>query len=98
MKSGWFAGNVDSFGPIQMAYKKGDLEGKPLHYHLYSHEYFIILNGYCSIDIEGEKYSLNKGSIIGVEPTEKHIIYDCSPDLETLILMDAYNENDTKFV
>ena len=96
--NGWFSGNVNSFGPIQMAYKKGDLGGKPLHYHLFAYEYFIIQKGYCSIDIEEETYLLEKGSIIVVEPREKHIIYKCSPDLETLILIDAYYENDTKIV
>ena len=97
-KNGWFAGNVDLSGPIQMGYKKGDLGGKPLHYHSYSYEYFIILNGRCSIDIEDKKYSLDKGSIIVVEPNERHILYECSPDLEVFLIMDAYYKNDTIIV
>ena len=42
-----------------------------LHYHEY-HEYYIVLEGDGSLEVEGVNVALQAGSTIMVEPGEKH--------------------------
>ncbi len=93
--NGWFLGNANLGGPIQLAYKKGNNDKKKKHYHSMAHEYFLVLNGTAAIKIEDKEVKLKKGSVVVVEPGEKHWLYDRSSNFEILILMDKFFENDT---
>ena len=92
--SGWFLGNANLGGPLQLAYKKGEIDEVKSHYHSEVYEYFIVLNGTAMITINGKDVQLKKGSVIVVEPGEKHLLKECSSDFELLLLMDKFIEND----
>jgi len=97
-ESGWFLGNANLGGPLQLAYKKGDTEKAKCHYHQKAYEYFIVLNGTAVITIDDEEIMLKKWSVVVVEPGEKHLLTKRSSDFELLLLMDKFIENDTHII
>lgn len=48
-------------------------ETEAYHFHHY-HEYYLILEGFGEMNIEGEMISLEAGTLIMLEPGEKHEI------------------------
>ena len=92
--SGWFLGNANLGGPLQIAIKGYSDEKIDLHYHISTYEYFIILNGKVCITVENIDYELTEGTVFVVEPGEKHLLKDKSSDLKYLIVMDMFREND----
>ena len=68
-----------------------------LHYHDY-HEYYVILEGSGSLEIEGSLVPLNAGSTVMVEPGEKHQVVAVAPTGIRWVIIKERSEPDSKRV
>lgn len=94
----WFLGNANLGGPLQLAYKKGNTKDVKYHYHSEVYEYFIVLNGTAVLTIDNKEIRLTKGTVVVVEPGEKHLLKERSSDFELLLLMDKFVKDDTHII
>ena len=62
-------------------------EYETYHFHAY-HEYYLFLEGFGEMNIEGERISLEAGTLLMVEPGEKHEIVsiDSNQGLQWVII------------
>lgn len=54
--------------------------GEVMHYHDY-HEYYVVLEGKAELVVEGKKVPLNAGTVVMVEPGERHRVVFVDPDV-----------------
>jgi mannose-6-phosphate isomerase-like protein (cupin superfamily) len=72
-------------------------EQKP-HHHPY-HEYYINLDGYGELEVEGEIIPLTPGMVVMVEPGEKHRVVSVCPERGgRWVVVKERSEPDSKFV
>jgi mannose-6-phosphate isomerase-like protein (cupin superfamily) len=53
--------------------------GEVRHYHAY-HEYYLVLEGRGSLEVEGETVPLEPNSLVMVEPGERHRVVWVDPE------------------
>lgn len=53
-------------------------ESEALHYHDY-HEYYVVLEGSAELEVEGELVPLRAGTVVMVEPDERHCVRFVDP-------------------
>lgn len=54
-------------------------DSEVLHYHHY-HEYYVFLEGRAELEVENETVRLRPGTVVMVEPGERHRISYVDPD------------------
>jgi mannose-6-phosphate isomerase-like protein (cupin superfamily) len=68
--------------PVEIGLLPGPLRdvpaGETLHYHDY-HEYYVVLEGSAELEVEGERVPLRGGTVVMVEPGERHRIVFVDP-------------------
>jgi mannose-6-phosphate isomerase-like protein (cupin superfamily) len=55
-------------------------EGEVLHYHDYC-EYYVMLDGFAELEVEGETVPLQADTVVMVEPGERHRVRCVDPDV-----------------
>ena len=68
-----------------------------LHYHNY-HEYYVVLEGDGSLEIEGSIVPLRADSTVMVEPGEKHQVVAVGPAGIRWVIIKERSEPDSKHV
>jgi len=68
-----------------------------LHYHQY-HEYYIILEGSGTLEVEGRDVPLMAGLTVKVEPNERHRIVSVGSDGIRWVIIKERSEPDSKYV
>ena len=65
------------------------------HYHTFSQQYFYILKGKASFELEGETINVEQGERIYIKPKMKHQIRNSTTDdLEFLVISQPATKND----
>jgi len=68
-----------------------------LHYHEY-HEYYVILEGGGSLEVEGSVVALKAGTTVMVEPGERHQVVAIAPTGIRWVIIKERSEPDSKHV
>lgn len=84
-KEGWHLGEAGL--PIQVGVKFGASPFGKKHLHRTMAEYFLLLAGDLSLDVNGEVLEIAPGDLVAVEPGETHTVLHASPDALLLLLM-----------
>lgn len=70
--------------PLEIGFPDGPLLQAPAnevrHFHDY-HEYYVVLEGRAELEVEGETVPLHGGTVMMVEPGEKHRIVAVDPQV-----------------
>jgi mannose-6-phosphate isomerase-like protein (cupin superfamily) len=72
-------------------------ESERLHYHDY-HEYYVVLEGDGSLEVEGSMVPLSAGSAIMVEPGERHRVVSIGSSGIRWVIIKERSEPDSKYV
>lgn len=68
-----------------------------LHYHNY-HEYYVILQGDGSLEVDGSVVPLQAGSVVMVEPGEQHKVVDVGSSGVRWVIIKERSEPNSKHV
>lgn len=68
-----------------------------LHYHDY-HEYYVVLEGEGSLEVDGSMFPLKAGSAVMVEPGERHRVTSVGPNGIRWVIIKERSEPDSKHV
>lgn len=91
--NGWHLLKSDNLSVIQEKVPPGGFEVK--HYHNFSHQFFYVLKGTATIEIEGEIFSLNTFEGIEVKPGQSHHLRNESNiDLEFIVVSSPKSHGD----
>lgn len=70
--------------PVEIGFLPKPLKKVPdsevMHYHDYR-EYYVVLEGRAELEVEGERVTLRGGSVIMVEPGERHRVVFVDPEV-----------------
>ncbi len=66
------------------------------HYHEY-HEYYVVLEGEAELRVEGQPVPLRAGTVVMVEPGERHHVTSVSPNGVRWILIKERSLPNSKF-
>ncbi|NQU99683.1 MAG: cupin domain-containing protein [Parcubacteria group bacterium] len=69
-----------------------------LHYHKKSNEFYIILEGEGTLEIENKEIALDRNSMIMVEPNEKHKITKVTKTPFRFIAITTEKDKDDKVI
>jgi mannose-6-phosphate isomerase-like protein (cupin superfamily) len=72
-------------------------ESECLHYHDY-HEYYVILEGEGSLQVEGSIVPLQAGSAVMVEPGERHQVASVGPNGIRWVIIKERSIPDSKHI
>ncbi|MDD3741089.1 MAG: cupin domain-containing protein [Bacteroidales bacterium] len=90
---GWHFVKTDNLSVIKETMPPGTHE--KLHYHEKSQQFFYILSGKASFEIEGVEYILKQKQGISIVPLEKHKIKNISnKDLEFIVVSNPISHGD----
>ncbi|KAB2847130.1 MAG: cupin domain-containing protein [Melioribacteraceae bacterium] len=90
---GWHLLKSDNLSVIQEKVPPGCSEVK--HYHNFSHQFFYVLKGTATIEIENETFSLNSFEGIEVKPGQAHQLRNESNiDLEFIVVSSPKSHGD----
>jgi mannose-6-phosphate isomerase-like protein (cupin superfamily) len=65
------------------------------HFHFGSQQFFYVLKGIASFDVENEKYRVKESEGIQIFPKEKHKIYnESNAEIEFLVISNPPADND----
>jgi mannose-6-phosphate isomerase-like protein (cupin superfamily) len=90
----WFLDKHNDIGPLTMAYRCGDSVVAPRHYHRTTYEYFLVLSGQATLEVNGYEIRLRPRSVVIVEPEEIHCLKDATDDFGVILIMDKYIPHD----
>lgn len=91
--SGWHLVKSENLSVIEEFMPANNSEEK--HYHNYSEQYFHILNGTATFDIQNEILEVNKGEGIHIYPQEVHQVKnEKSTDLEFIVISQPTTKGD----
>lgn len=90
---GWHLLKADSLSVIQERMPKGTLES--LHFHEKSQQFFYILKGVATFELEGEFFDVNANQGFHIQPNQKHrISNNTENDLEFLVISEPKSHGD----
>jgi len=90
---GWHFVKTENLSIIKETMPKGTQE--KLHYHKKSQQFFFILSGEATFEIEGTIYTVNQNQGISVSPNEKHKIKNnTDTDLEFIVVSNPISHGD----
>lgn len=90
---GWHLLKSDELSIIQEKVPSGKSEKR--HFHSNSRQFFYILNGTASIEIDGAIHQLNQGQGIEIAPTKPHkFMNSSSDDVELLVVSSPKSHGD----
>jgi quercetin dioxygenase-like cupin family protein len=67
--------------PVEIGLLTRILRQVPSHEQNHYHEYYLVLEGNAALTVEGETVPLVAGSLVMVEPGERHHVSWVDPDL-----------------
>lgn len=68
-----------------------------LHSHPYR-EYYVVLEGAAELEVEGEFVPLRPGTVVMVEPGERHMVVSVGPSGGHWVVVKERSEPNTRFV
>lgn len=76
---GWYCGWWND-SPIQInfAERRSVYKNETLHYHRDFYEYYLVVQGYLVIEVNGQRHRVDEGEMMVVEPGEHHEVVDVS--------------------
>jgi mannose-6-phosphate isomerase-like protein (cupin superfamily) len=88
--------------PLEIGLTPAPLKKTPdserLHYHDY-HEYYVVLEGRAALEVEGRTVPLRRGTVVMVEPGEKHRVVAVDAELGARwVIVKERSEPDSKHV
>ncbi len=90
---GWYLLKTENLSIIQEKVPPSQFEVK--HYHKKSRQFFFILNGMATIDIDGIKYKVEKQKGIFVDAGVPHQLFnESNEDLEFLVISSPQSHGD----
>lgn len=90
---GWHLLKTDSLSVIQERIPSG--KGESLHFHHKSQQFFYILSGSATFEIEGEFFEINVNEGIHIKPMQKHKISNLGDeDLTFLVVSEPKSHGD----
>ncbi|MBB3186374.1 cupin domain-containing protein [Microbacter margulisiae] len=91
--SGWYYLNSENIAIIRECMPPATKE--TLHYHRKSHQFFYILSGVATFEIDGMMYNLEDGEGVLINPGIKHrIINNTNSDLKFLVISEPPSHGD----
>lgn len=93
---GWHLLKTDSLSIIQERMPSNTFENR--HYHHYSQQFFFILSGEATFEIEGIIHVLQAGEGIYIAPLKKHkVSNEALADLHFLVISQPKSHGDKSF-
>lgn len=90
---GWHLLKSDSLSIIQEKMPPHTSEG--LHFHSYAQQFFFILKGTATFELEGEIYTVKENMGLHVQPHQKHRIFNHTDlVLEFLVISEPKSHGD----
>lgn len=76
-QDGWYCGWWNG-SPLQINYakRKALYKNEAPHYHEDFYEYYLVVEGYLILEVEGKPHRLEMDEMIVVEPKEKHRVVE----------------------
>ena len=71
--------------------------GEARHHHPYR-EYYVVLEGTAELEVEGELVQLRAGTVVMVEPGERHMVVAVGQAGARWVVIQERSEPDTKYV
>jgi len=91
---GWFLDKDNKTGPLTMAFKRGKVVASPRHFHRSTHEYYLVLQGHATLEVNETEIPLGTNALVIVEPGEAHRLSAASDDFEVILIMERYAPDD----
>ena len=78
-EDGWYCGWWND-SPIQInfAERQTRYRNEALHYHRDFYEYYLVVDGELTLEVEGTRHQLTRDEMIVVEPMEHHQVVELS--------------------
>ena len=83
-KKKWLLGVEGSKSPVEIGYI--DKLTDQMHYHEDVHEYYIVVSGNMKMLVERKEVLLKAGTILYIEPKEKHRISGGDKELKCFLI------------
>ena len=80
----WLLGIQKSKSPVEIGYFEKAQD--KLHYHNKVSEYYLLFSGQMKIIINHKELILKQGSILFIQPKEKHQVINTSKDLKCFLV------------
>ena len=90
---GWHLVNQENLSVIQERVPPGKSER--LHYHEKSRQFFFVLEGTASLQVDGSQFVLHEQEGLEVSPTDHHLLRnDSATDLVFLVISSPRSQGD----
>jgi len=78
----------DGSQPFQLRVMAADeITHRAVHLHKTMHEYFYVIKGEMTLNVEGSDYRMSADDLMVVEPGERHCLTTNSDDLLLMLIM-----------
>lgn len=90
---GWHLLQTNSLSIIQEKMPAGTSES--LHFHHQAQQFFFILKGIATFEVEDKLYEVNENNGFHIQPNEKHkILNNTTKDLEFIVISEPKSHGD----